>query len=437
MKKTLQRLGIATVGLSLCLWSCKEDINVIPNDGAYIENGKTLSTEIAKSWFQKTILNSSNGRTNGEGKSMLAHWRYSAQKKDLRGNSFISIPVFEIDSDNIKEGHLDKKTFDLYLFREIPFVTNQLNIFTDEKGKLQYELIKYIPDIKIKIQQDPNKFTGLTIVSDWNGKFIKGYKVKDGNIISNVYTNESKKNGRVLVCEYIDTSSSSAGVNSAGEPYVTLYKSGYWSGCGGGQDPNSNTGIYGSIPVTSTGGSYGGTGTSTVSATPQEIADWLLDKLNKVLPGGGCLDEKSYYYAHPIEGLAQGDLVGTAEGFANQLFCTNVLDNDNKNAFKHMYWNALMAKKWSYATAKALSTLHEECPGSTPTQTAMDLYNNEVGATFGHLHQNYTPFSLAMEIYCKIKNGEGKAISIVTNTLAPTNDLYNCGNWLNSVACLL
>jgi len=32
MKKTLQRLGIVTVGLSLCLWSCKEQGgNIEPN----------------------------------------------------------------------------------------------------------------------------------------------------------------------------------------------------------------------------------------------------------------------------------------------------------------------------------------------------------------------------------------------------------------------
>lgn len=33
MKKTLQRLGMVTVGLSLCLWSCdKQDVNVQPNE---------------------------------------------------------------------------------------------------------------------------------------------------------------------------------------------------------------------------------------------------------------------------------------------------------------------------------------------------------------------------------------------------------------------
>jgi len=324
MKKTLQRLGMVAVGLSLCLWSCdKQDISVTPNDGTYIESGKSLTTEIAKSWFQKTILNSSSSKMNGEGKSMLAHWKYASQKKDSKGNSFVSVPVFEIDSDNIKEEHLDKKIFDLYLFRETPFAVNQLYISTDEKGKLQYELIKYIPDIKIKTEQEPNKFTGLTIVSDWNGKFIKGFKVKDGNIIGNVYIKENIKNGKVLACEYIDTSWTEAGVNSAGEAYITLHQSGFWSGCGG-QDPNASAGVYGLIPsnpVTGSGNT-GGTPT-TITLTPQEIVDKLAQLLNNILPGGGCLAEKQHYYADPIKGIQQGEILETTKAYSNLFFCTD------------------------------------------------------------------------------------------------------------------
>jgi hypothetical protein len=45
MKKTLQRLGIVTVGLSLCLWSCKEQDGILkPSD---------TGTAIAKEVFVK------------------------------------------------------------------------------------------------------------------------------------------------------------------------------------------------------------------------------------------------------------------------------------------------------------------------------------------------------------------------------------------------
>jgi hypothetical protein len=369
---------------------------------------------------------------NGEGKSMLAHWKYASQKKDSKGNSFVSVPVFDIDSDNIKEEHLDKKTFDLYLFRETPFAINQLNIFTDEKGKLQYELIKYISDIKTKTEQEPNKFTGLTIVSDWNGKFIKGFKVKDGNILGNVYTKENIKNGKVLACEYIDTSWTEAGVNSAGEAYVTLHQSGFWSGCGG-QDPNANSGIYSLIPTISTGGSWG-SGTSLITLTPSEIAEIITGKINEILPGE-CWTERFYYIAHPIYGYGQGDIIGSVKAYSNLLFCSLGKDNDNKNAFRHMFWNALMGKKWGYAAAREMSDIHEEC-GGTITQTTMDKFNNDAGASFGHTHLNYSTFALAMETYCKIKNGEGKKMSTLT-TLVPSDDEGNCNNSFNQIACLL
>jgi hypothetical protein len=42
MKKTLQRLGIVTVGLSLCLWSCKEQDGILKPS----ENGESVSKEV-------------------------------------------------------------------------------------------------------------------------------------------------------------------------------------------------------------------------------------------------------------------------------------------------------------------------------------------------------------------------------------------------------
>jgi hypothetical protein len=102
-----------------------------------------------------------------------------------------------------------------------------------------------------------------------------------------------------------------------------------------------------------------------------------------------------------------------------------------------MLWNALMAKKWGYATARNLSDLHEECPDSNPASTMMDKFNNDVGATYGHLHNNYSTYYIAMEIYCKIKSGEGRYFPTPGGLYAPTNDSGNCNNYLTTIACLI
>lgn len=430
MKKTF---FYGTIMFILILSGCASIDNIVPKNDFYIDGNNGLTTDIAKSWFQKTILNSSQSRQNGSLKSILAHWKFSVQKKNGKGGSFVSIPVFEIESDKITEEHLNNKSFDLYLLRESPFAVNELVIYPDEKGKLQYELIKYIPDSKIRIQ-DPIKFTGHTIVTDWNGKFIKGYKIKDGNIVGNIYPKEVTKNGKVLVCEYVDTSWTEAGANENGG-YIIYHQSGYFSGCGG-QDPNANAGLYGLIPSNPITGSGNTGGTTTTVLTPQEIIDKLAQLLNEILPGGGCLVEKQHYYANPIEGIQQGDILETTKVYSNLFFCSD-FDNGNQNAFKHMFWNALMAKKWGYAIARNLSDLHEQCPGSNPSSTIMDKFNNDVGATYGHLHNNYSTYYIAMEIYCKIKSGEGRYFPPTGGIIAPTNDKGNCNNYLNTIACLI
>ncbi|MCU0468211.1 MAG: hypothetical protein MUF58_06375 [Arcicella sp.] len=139
MKKTL---FYGTMAFLLILGSCAKIQNIAPEDDFHVTNNSDLTPEIAKSWFQKNVLNSSQSRKSGNLKSILAHWKFSSQKKDAKVGSFVSIPVFEVESDKITEDHLNKKSFGLYLLREIPFAVNELVIYPDEKGKLQYELIK-------------------------------------------------------------------------------------------------------------------------------------------------------------------------------------------------------------------------------------------------------------------------------------------------------
>ncbi len=67
MKKTLQRLGIATVGLSLCLWSCKEqDKNVQPSEDViakelsqneHFTRMEEVAKALAKSMGDKQVRN--------------------------------------------------------------------------------------------------------------------------------------------------------------------------------------------------------------------------------------------------------------------------------------------------------------------------------------------------------------------------------------------
>lgn len=56
------------------------------------------------------------------------------------------------------------------------------------------------------------------------------------------------------------------------------------------------------------------------------------------------------------------------------------IGNDgHRDAFRHAYWNALLAKKFGGQWAEQFTTAHEALPGNPGTREAMDLYNNKIG----------------------------------------------------------
>lgn len=85
--------------------------------------------------------------------------------------------------------------------------------------------------------------------------------------------------------------------------------------------------------------------------------------------------------------------------------------DDKSDAFRHAYWNALMANGYGVSFAKTIADNHEKYnPGST-LANQMDTYNNEQGRTvrrFGNVCYSETDLSNA--VYSLLKNGSLKYI---------------------------
>lgn len=161
-------------------------------------------------------------------------------------------------------------------------------------------------------------------------------------------------------------------------------------------------------------------------AQKQAFLNELMSMLNQLDPvSSDCLAEKAYYAAHLDKAVVQYAMTKQARLYSETYFCSPGLDNDNKNAYRHMMWNALMAKAWGYDDAKFLSNLHECDGGSHPLNHNMDLWNNEIGADYG-ANYDYSNNSLGLEISIVVKNGLGRRIE--NNYLIPTNDEGACTN---------
>ena len=60
----------------------------------------------------------------------------------------------------------------------------------------------------------------------------------------------------------------------------------------------------------------------------------------------------------------------------------NATDNE-ADAFRHAYWNFVMAQSYGYETTILISNAYERAHPGNMISTAMDLYNNRVGALLG------------------------------------------------------
>ncbi len=57
--------------------------------------------------------------------------------------------------------------------------------------------------------------------------------------------------------------------------------------------------------------------------------------------------------------------------------------NDKADAYRHCYWNALMAVHIGAGQAKEVADLHEETSANPIGERNMDLHNNQVGRNLG------------------------------------------------------
>jgi uncharacterized Zn-binding protein involved in type VI secretion len=83
------------------------------------------------------------------------------------------------------------------------------------------------------------------------------------------------------------------------------------------------------------------------------------------------------------------------------------LGNDGqRDAFRHAYWNALIAKENGPEWAKEFTTAHEGLPGNPAIREAMDLYNNEVGRMIAAHNPDASDKELADMIQNAIERGD-------------------------------
>lgn len=81
-------------------------------------------------------------------------------------------------------------------------------------------------------------------------------------------------------------------------------------------------------------------------------------------------------------------------------------NDGHRDAFRHTYWNALMAKEYGQDWATRFATAHEGGPDNPANREAMDLFNNEVGRRVAANNPNASASQLADQVQQAVARGE-------------------------------
>ncbi|MET4539306.1 hypothetical protein ABIE37_001078 [Arthrobacter bambusae] len=108
----------------------------------------------------------------------------------------------------------------------------------------------------------------------------------------------------------------------------------------------------------------------------------------------------------PFEMNAFKGIHDDAFSTADDRFPSADRNDDQNDAFRHAYWNALMVKEFGADWAEDYATAHEQLPGNPAPREAMDLYNNEVGRNVAIANPDASAEELADLIEEAVNNGD-------------------------------
>jgi hypothetical protein len=95
-----------------------------------------------------------------------------------------------------------------------------------------------------------------------------------------------------------------------------------------------------------------------------------------------------------------------AEAEAEAVFPGTDQHDNHADAFRHAYWNSLLAREFGEQFAADLTIAHERRPDASSATEAMDLYNNEIGRRIAVEHPDAGPAELSRLVEEAVRDGQ-------------------------------
>ncbi len=155
-------------------------------------------------------------------------------------------------------------------------------------------------------------------------------------------------------------------------------------------------------------------------ATPEGEKIAFCETISKQFTNASYLITMAWYCQYEAAQTAANLFSGKGPNNGPQIHPDTRIDGLG-DAFRHAYWNALMARFLGEEVAKKIADAHElhagtldpNSPNYDPEASKMDLFNNELGRKIARENPDATPEQLKQLILEALKRGEGR--QMVTN----------------------
>ncbi|MDI1321878.1 MAG: hypothetical protein PSV36_03965 [Algoriphagus sp.] len=362
----------------------------------------------AKTWYESVEAQSTGNEKarkvkNGKGKP---DWAKSKIYNQSDGKRVIEVQFdFEEISipEHLKTEKLEKnsvlQTLILFPKPNGSYVSYFLNIFPDSPDKKFYTE----DFIEGGYEKVPSDFSGVYRFYRWNGKFISGWRIKDGaktHRLKNAKNNQTDKNSRI-----------SNGTVYCYQIITTWYTSTCYEGIGcttpqeDGIDINGYECDYIAVPPSLSGEGDGGGGSSDggddceqpegnildlpVDCEEEEVAE-IVDDIENLIgqelnPCEILMVAKHLPVAYFVYQNSVDSHVKTIQLFGR--YQNGNGRNDCADAFRHTYWNFLNVRLFGLGVSTDFANAHEcDTPQDLLLEKEMDLYNNQRGRELGLIY---------------------------------------------------
>lgn len=155
-----------------------------------------------------------------------------------------------------------------------------------------------------------------------------------------------------------------------------------------------------------------------VEADPGGMVTWPEDGLLGIVAGAlGKAKQVTVAEAEMLDQLSLVEkakfyqLMTEAEDTALGVYPGDKEQDDQTDAFRHAYWNALMTQEFGEDWTKEYGSKHEGRPDNAAVREAMDLHNNEIGRNIALQNPDASP----EELQQLVKDAVGRGDTVVIN----------------------